>query len=691
MKRKAEMKMKNRFLSRLLVVVLAVGVVFFGLGEFVGPARAVELTSPGVQRPQLTLAITGQLGTAGMSDPEPGSQVGPAGGPGLVQTSGYIAGTFLIDSGGFSPSGELELIEDKLPMFQILASAKYDLVCLGARDFERGEKLLSEVKVARETISGMPTTIVSNLDTSSLSEEEVSALSEESKQGYVILKKSGIKVAFVNLILDDKVDKYSFVSSEEKLKEITDRIKSDKSADFIAAFVSSADTDKAKKEAFNLAKNNPDVNLVWDGSRGASYDGLTSPEGAEWAKNDVGTMVGGNGIGTKGVAVSYSQNWSAKKYGMYSYEVKDLTRDVTPSSDVLRTIEGLKADLSNIIYSKAKVTADEVVGVLNQPLDIPSKLEIGKAYPLYSLVADSYVGGGGEKSENSISIVSPKAVKSGLPAGDISYGASYGAMNTISGENFRYGNPLVSFYLSADDVLRICQWDLGGENRLFFGGLEYTYNPNRFQDDQVTDGQFLSLPIKEPTGEKENSQGKIETMGSIKDAKGSIKVTTDLMTLCEIAKSKELVSGSLEITPMSKDGMSLEILQDIETSLEKSKDGSTITEKTIKDILVKSENGDGYVASWYALGSYLKKANISAYENVDDRIVKDDNGSLWAKYGHPSGKYVKWYIIIGLGILLAVALVVILIFLTTKGIARRQSRKNSIFSHRKNRYKSRLK
>ncbi|MCL1847271.1 MAG: 5'-nucleotidase C-terminal domain-containing protein, partial [Coriobacteriia bacterium] len=122
--------------------------------------------------------------------------------------------------------------------------------------------------------------------------------------------------------------------------------------------------------------------------------------------------------------------------------------------------------------------------------------------PLGNLIADSYIyavkrAEGADYREVAVAVVPYGVIRGSFPEGPITVADAYNVSSLGIGPDRVPGYPLVSIYLTGEELRTLAEVDISvstlmKEARLYVSGLSYTYNPSRLILNRVTDVQLVS-------------------------------------------------------------------------------------------------------------------------------------------------------------------------------------------------------
>lgn len=222
------------------------------------------------------------------------------------------------------------------------------------------------------------------------------------------------------------------------------------------------------------------------------------------------------------------------------------------------------------------------------------------------------------------------------------------------------GANLVDVYVSGAELKILAEIDASISERdenvgLYFSGIKYKYNPHRFYRNRVSDVYINGDEEVEP--------------------RALYRLITDEKTIQLIQDADKAPFGLMDIQFKDKDGKELQ-----------SFDKQAIEYK------------DQSVKQWVALAKYIDKKGISSsYKDAENRKVLVDDKSLGAILSNPG----KIFLVTLLAAIIAISVVILIVSIVLRALGlsrnsfyrrhRRENKQQSIFKHRKNRYKRNMK
>lgn len=291
--------------------------------------------------------------------------------------------------------------------------------------------------------------------------------------------------------------------------------------------------------------------------------------------------------------------------------------------------------------------------------------------PLGNLISDSFIYAVREAEGESyepvaLSVVPAGIIRASIKAGNITGGDAFNILSLGTGMDGKPGYPIVSIYLTGKEIRNIAEVDASistimRDATLSLSGVKYTINDKRLFLNRIEDIKLIS----------EGKEQKLE------DDK-LYRVVGDLYSTQMLGSVGEKSHGLLQINPKDKDGKEI---KDFTKHIVRRSDGSELKE-------------------WFAVASYLKSFGAdgvpSTYAAKEGRKTIISEFSLSHFFRNPNSLFKLLLGIIGLAILIFILIIVLIVKIFRrikygkggKPKSIRAPKQASIFSHRKNKYKT---
>lgn len=518
--------------------------------------------------------------------------------------------TLVLDGGDFSMGTLIQTVyETEAAELKMLGDISCEVTTLGNHEFDfKGEGLANMMLTAANAEEPVPAMVICNMDWEAM---EAAGLTEEQKlikdafkaygvKDYVVIQKGDVRIAVVGVFGKDAVAcvadvELIFADPITSVQETVATINAEEDVDMIVCVSHSGTwSDPNKSEDELLAKAVPELDLIISGH---THTKLSEPivHGNTYI---VSCGEYGKRIGSLSMEMTGEGVWE-----MSRYELIEVTQDIPANAETQAKIDALMDSvdrdyLSLFGYERSQVLAQN-------DITFSTVEQLGSEHVehnLGSLIADAYkyaVEHAPDFDGNKVALaVAPSGTVRGTYAiGDITVADVYNSYSLGIGEDGIPGYPLLSVYLTGEELKLVAEIDATVSDfmttaRLYNAGLYFNFNPNRLLLNKVTDCYLVG-----DNGER------IE----IEDDK-LYRVVSDMY-------SGHMLGG---VTDLSYGLLSLEL---------KNADGTPIEDITDAIIYV---NGDELKA-WTAIASYME-----TFEDTDG----DGIGNVPQMYAQSQGRKV---------------------------------------------------
>lgn len=554
--------------------------------------------------------------------------------------------TLVVDAGDFS-MGTLyqSVFSEEAIELRLLGMMGYDATTLGNHEFDYASNGLAKMLLtAKESGDPLPKILESNIDwensTGEYTQMLKDALNAYGFAEYTVIEIGGIRAAIFG-IMGEASASYAptsgltFFDATESAKATIEKIKANEDVDIIIALShSGTDTDKDKSEDEILAKNVPDIDLIISGH---SHTVLDQPI-------IIGnTMIASCGEYGKNLGKIILTPNSDGRWSLAGYELIPVDNSVTADPKMLEIIGKFK-DLRQDYLDKFgfesydQVLAESPFSFLDQPSMYTGEIE----QPLGNLISDAYIYTVKEaEAENyvpvDISVVPLGVIRSSFEKGEITVEDAYSTLSLGIGPDGLSGYPLVSVYLTGQELKSIAEIDasltvLMSGVRLYWSGMYSRINPNRMLLNRVVDVKMMT----EDGNFKEIEDNKL------------YRVVTGMYSAQMLGAVEALSYSLLKLTP-------------------KDTDGNPITD--FDQSIIHDQNGRE-IKEWFALAEYLgsfeQKNGVpiipDRYSKPEGRKILDNSKNIFDLIKKPN----TISLIIGCAVLLLIGLILLIIRLIRK-------------------------
>ncbi|MEG0355241.1 MAG: 5'-nucleotidase C-terminal domain-containing protein [Lachnospiraceae bacterium] len=569
--------------------------------------------------------------------------------------------TITLDAGDFSMGSLFQTIyATEAPELRALGAMGYDVTTLGNHEYDyRSAGLADMLTAAKHSGERLPAIVQGNYKPKAADTKVVQAWDDYPITDYTVIEKgiasdgTPLRIAVFGVLgvdadMSAPMSNMSFTPTVEAAKKVVTTIKEKEDADFIVC-VSHAGTnpEPKKSEDEQLAKAVSGIDVIISGHTHAV---LETPIQV----ND--TWIVSCGQYTENLGrLTVSKNMKNEKTTVQDYQLIPIDETVVADPEMVKLANQFKAVVENSYLAKYDLTYDEVLA--QSPFDFTPISKLGekqKEDGLGNLISDSYVyavkeAEGKEYRPVDFAVVAAGVVRASFPKGNITASDAFNVSSLGVGGDGTPGYPLISVYLTGQELRDAFEVDasvtpLMPAAQLYGSGMTWTFNPHRIIFNKVTDcAQLL------PDG----------TKVSIEDKK-LYRVVTGLYSGQMLGAVNDQSFGILSVTPKDDKG---KVITDFERQIIHNQEGEEVKE-------------------WYALASYLKSMDMvpQTYAEPMGRKIVDSSWNPIELLKNPNKITL---LVIGIGILLMVFVILIIRFIMTKTVRKRQE-KNIDLHHGKN-------
>lgn len=560
----------------------------------------------------------------------------------------------IVDGGDFSMGTLYQTVfQDSASELRVLGALGYDAVAIGNHEFDyRSKGLANMLNAAKKSGDILPDVFFSNVDwKKSLSDSTNSSNAAYLKKAmdgygikeYKIYKKNGLKIAVFS-ILGIEACSYAPMSSVQYYdpilyaKSMVKKIMKNEKADMIVCLShSGTSSNSIKSEDELLAKAVPQIDVIISGH---SHTTLRKPI-------IIGkTMIVSCGRYARRLGVMEVVQKDSR-FALSKYKLVSLDNSVRSNKTILAFMDDMKQQVQRSYLNQFGYKFDQVLAY--NPHRFTPYVTFGleqQEYPLGDIISDSYKyavkhAEGINYIPVDVSIVPSGVIRASLGQGKITVSDVFNVSAIGSGKDGLTGYPLVSCYLTGQELKVAAEVDASVPNimpdaQLFMSGLTYTFNPNRLVLNKVIN---VSLETQDGVYEK------------IDDDK-LYRVVSDLYTAQMLSALEKKSFGLLSVTP-------------------KDKDGKPIT--NFEDFIIYTKNGE--LKEWVALASYLESFPKENGVSVIPEYYSQTHGRKNVTYKNNIIDLIKYPNKIFLGLVAVTAIALSSTAVTISGIARKSKNK----------------
>ncbi|GEN82888.1 5'-nucleotidase [Sporosarcina luteola] len=555
----------------------------------------------------------------------------------------------LVDAGDFAMGTLFQTIfTSHGPGLTMLGQMGYDVTTFGNHEFDfRADGLAESLLAVKDSSVRLPSIVASNIEfpkeEDGASSADVQALKEAMDaygvKDYIVLERKGMKIGIFGLMGEEAVGNapmsgVTFLDAVESATSTVAALREKEGVDLVIALSHSGTAlDPSKSEDERLAKKVSGIDVIISGH---SHTTLMEP-----------ILVGETVLGSAGeygehLGILNISRDSKGKWGVGHYELRKIDDTLPADPMIAKTIESFKQAIQNDYLDRFGMGFDEVLAT--SPFDFTPFTELGveqQEEPIGNLIGDAFIHTiremeGSAYEPIAAAVVPYGNIRDSFSKGDITVSDVFKVNSLGVGPDGISGYPLLDIYLTGKELKTVAEVDASitpimNEVQLYIAGLSYTFNPNRFMFNKVTDIHLQSFE-----GEKEE----------IDDEK-LYRVVGGLYSVQMLPYVNEKSFGILSVVPKDEDGNPVTNFED--------------------RIIYMNEQQE--LKEWYAIANYFKSfgqmdgvAQVPAYyEHARDRKVVEHDATISAVLKKPNGIILTAYAIlftfIGLLVLLIAGMV----------------------------------
>lgn len=563
--------------------------------------------------------------------------------------------TLVLDAGDFSMGTLVQTIYDtEAAELRMLGALECDVTTLGNHEFDyRSAGLAGTLNAAKESNDPVPAMVLCNIDWETMEAEGLTedqqllkdAFESYGMKDYVVLDKGDVRIAVLGVFGVDSLAcaptcVLKFRDASEAAAETVAEIKANENVDMIVCVShSGTDNDESKSEDEILANKVPEIDLIISGH---THTTLTEPirHGDTYI---VSCGEYGKNLGSLSLTRKEDGRWE-----MDSYRLIPITPAIASDDSTQKKIDSFMEIVDSAYLSSFSYTRDRILAQNDVEFATSADLyNIHTEHNLGNILSDAflYAVSNAETGDNhpvSFAVVPSGCVRDTLPTGDITVEDVFNAYSLGIGSDGIPGYPLISVYLTGEEVKTVAEIDASVSDlmpsaRLYISGINYSFNPHRIILNKTTD---CYIPMSDGSREE------------IQDDK-LYRVVCDLYSGQMLGATTDVSFGLLSIQPKFADGTPIE---------------------NIEDVIIHSDGQE--IKAWAAIAMYLESledtdgdgiANVPAYySEFQGRKVVEDSTNLFDLIKNPN----KYAVIIVLAVIVVFVIVVLLLVLIAKLIKR---------------------
>lgn len=559
--------------------------------------------------------------------------------------------TLLLDAGDFSMGTLFQVVfEEEASEIRMLGELGFDATTLGNHEFDyKAKGLANMMNNAVASGDNLPAMVLCNVDWDGMREKGFTddqrllwdAFENYGVKEYIVVEKNDVTIAITGVFGKDCLDcvvnpPLEFQNPVEAVKETVAEIKTNEEVDMIVC-VSHSGTwdDEEKSEDEILAKSVPELDLIISGH---THTKLPEPivHGDTYI---VSAAEYGKYLGDLTMTQKVNGRWN-----MESYELITVDTSIEPDAETQEKVDALMAMVDSKYLEQFGFTKDQVLATNEIKFaDSSDTATLHTEINLGSIMADSYTYAV-EKFDTvdtnpvDVTVVPSGVIRDTFALGDITTANVYNTFSLGIGEDGIPGYPLISVYLTGEELKLVAEIDatvsdLMTTARLYTDGLYWAYNPSRMLLNKATDVFLVN-----------GNEERVE----LEDDK-LYRVVTDFYSSQMLGGVTDLSYGLLSLVPKFADGTPIERYED-----------------------AVIYNGDQELKAWVAIAEYMtsledtdgdKVPNVPAkYGTVEGRKIVEDSKNIGDLLKNPNKFF---FMIIGV-VAVVVAILVLIIVLIVK-------------------------
>lgn len=522
-----------------------------------------------------------------------------------------------------------------------LARMGYDAYTFGNHDFDFGAEglggmILCALRKERLSPYPLPRILAANIRPGTPGTSLDTAFAMAGIRGSMLIEREGVKVGIIGLLGEHaysvigKKEGFEFLSPLEAAGVEAKKLK-ERGADFIVAishggtlygeqglldssYIKGQRNRKypAKFGEGKIAMNLEDKELIYANSilRKKSQDGRLAMQvplidviisGHDHEYLYAPFIINRTIIGSSGGYNCMLGKMVLEKDSLISYELLPIVRDITPDTAIQAWIDTIAHRIDTTFYSDYGIFPFDTIGVLNR--DYGTKLAGDGSLDLGQLIAAGYkyaaLKYAGDAEDSSlVALVPMGSIRNSIARGAVTYNDVFNVLSLGKTSDGKAGYPLVLAWLSGEELTDVCEMVATvsprmEDTRLFFDGLEFTYNKFR-------------LPFTKVTGLKIN--------GAPVEKERLYPVVTGMYTAMLIGLLKSESHGILSAVPKDKNGVPITDF------------GKHVLHK-------KMENGEyTELAEWVAFSEYLREKVMPGDLQLTKSAINTPRYTIYLKY-----------------------------------------------------------
>ena len=558
---------------------------------------------------------------------------------------------FTFDGGDFSMGTLYQTIyTTQASELRTLGYLGVDATTVGNHEFDCGAQGFYDMfEAALESGDPLPKFVISNIDWDKMEAEGLTddqqlykdCFEDYGVSDYTIIERGGKRVAVIGIFGKDAIKTaptcvLSFEDQVEAAKKTCAYIKANEDVDMIVALShsglgSAGSTNQSEDEA--LAKEVQDLDLIISAhSHTAIFEPIVVGNVTIVAAGCYGRYVGHVVMERDG------DNWVYQ-----SYELISIDEGVAKDAEAEEYVAAFRPYVDTEYLQLFGYSWDQVLAYNPYEFESVDDCYINHTEQrLGDILSDSFVYAANlsdtaaEEGAFDIAVAPSGCIRGSFAPGYVTAADAFNSYSLGFGEDGLSGYPLVSVYLTGEELITACEIDASISDfmtsaRLYFSGLSFTYNPNRRILNKVTE-----VLIVKPDGTTEPI-----------DPDKTYHIAVDLYSMQMLGAVTDMSKGLLKVVP-------------------KDKDGNPITDPYAAAIYIDGKE----LKAWDAVAKYVSSFEVNEdgvpefpeyYSQLHDRKVVNDAKDIKSFMSNPNKFSIAFSIVKNLIVVVPVMIVTLVV------------------------------
>ena len=404
-----------------------------------------------------------------------------------------------LDAGDFSIGSLIQaLYTTQAPELRTMGAMGYDAATAGNHEFDHeGTGFADMLTAAVSSGDRLPALLMANYAPAPDNPDALDirrAMSAAGVREYMLLERGGVTYGIFGLMGEEShsyapASGFALADPAQSAQRCVDALEAQGAQFIICLSHSGTDEKKKNSEDEQLAQAVEGIDLIVSGH---SHTTLTQPILVE----DTYIVSAGPYCQNLG---SITLSWTAGgEKTLTDYRLIPIDETLPEDPGIAALVDQWKGQVAAAYLGRYGLTYDQVLTPSGFSLDTPaSGVQAGNA--LGELVADAFLwtmeeldlAGDGPL----VAVTADGVLRAPLPAGELTTSQAFDVLSMGVGEDGTSGYPLVSCYLTGEELRAVAEIDasvtpLMPEAQLYASGLEYSFNPHRMIFDRVFDASL---------------------------------------------------------------------------------------------------------------------------------------------------------------------------------------------------------